>query len=294
MNGNVNKNDAIVTETGSTSADIILCPKCGAEMKKTARYCMKCGQLNYAHPDNASMKEVAWKGARKASFVMGDNYNSFNISGNHIGIFRDCLIINIILHLILVVLLALPMFLFGKGAVAIVLIVLIVGIMFFYNYAFQRIYIKAGENWWAYFVPLYGQYVQYKISLGNGWLFLLSFIPVINVILMLISNYKLGKNFNKSGVLTLLFSPVMIPIIAYGKSEFGGFSTKKVNLESLSNDPSKKTDLEKRYGVKKFIVTTILLIVLAFLAYFSWDTIKPVLIKLYDIVVDFYSNIVGQ
>ena len=35
----------------------MFCPRCGAEMKPEQRYCMKCGALNYEHPDNQKMKQ---------------------------------------------------------------------------------------------------------------------------------------------------------------------------------------------------------------------------------------------
>ena len=35
--------------------EMITCDRCGAVYKKSMRYCMKCGKLNYSHPDNASM-----------------------------------------------------------------------------------------------------------------------------------------------------------------------------------------------------------------------------------------------
>ena len=38
-------------------ANYIYCSKCGAPMKEDARYCMKCGTLNYDHPDNQYMKK---------------------------------------------------------------------------------------------------------------------------------------------------------------------------------------------------------------------------------------------
>lgn len=38
------------------SSDYIFCSKCGEPMKPDARYCMKCGALNYEHPDNGYMK----------------------------------------------------------------------------------------------------------------------------------------------------------------------------------------------------------------------------------------------
>ena len=34
----------------------MVCPRCGAEMNPEQRYCMKCGALNYEHPDNQKMK----------------------------------------------------------------------------------------------------------------------------------------------------------------------------------------------------------------------------------------------
>ena len=34
----------------------MICPRCGAEMDPKQRYCMKCGALNYDHPDNQKMK----------------------------------------------------------------------------------------------------------------------------------------------------------------------------------------------------------------------------------------------
>ena len=35
----------------------MVCPRCGAKMDANQRYCMKCGALNYDHPDNKDMKD---------------------------------------------------------------------------------------------------------------------------------------------------------------------------------------------------------------------------------------------
>ena len=48
---NNNKDDKIIN-----SSDYIYCYKCGEPMKPNARCCMKCGALNYDHPDNSYMK----------------------------------------------------------------------------------------------------------------------------------------------------------------------------------------------------------------------------------------------
>lgn len=38
------------------SKDYLICPRCGEPMKTDARCCLKCGALNYEHPDNSYMK----------------------------------------------------------------------------------------------------------------------------------------------------------------------------------------------------------------------------------------------
>ena len=35
----------------------MVCPRCGAELNSKQRYCMKCGALNYEHPDNQKLKQ---------------------------------------------------------------------------------------------------------------------------------------------------------------------------------------------------------------------------------------------
>ena len=35
---------------------IIYCNRCGAKMKSSSRYCMKCGNLNYDHEANKDLK----------------------------------------------------------------------------------------------------------------------------------------------------------------------------------------------------------------------------------------------
>ena len=40
-----------------------------------------------------------------------------------------------------------------------------------------RIYDKAGEHGWASLIPIYAQYVLYRITWGNGWLFCCCWCP---------------------------------------------------------------------------------------------------------------------
>ena len=62
---------------GSVNNDVIYCNRCGAPMKKNQRYCMKCGNLNYDHPDNRSMRAYATgtvtEGGQQQPYVVGEN-----------------------------------------------------------------------------------------------------------------------------------------------------------------------------------------------------------------------------
>ncbi len=84
---------------------------------------------------------------------------------------------------------------------------------------------KAGEPGWGSIVPFYSQYLQFKIAFGNGWLFLLLFIPIVNAIMMIIYAFKLAGAFGK-GIgfgFGLLFLPFIFQLIlAFGSSEFKG------------------------------------------------------------------------
>lgn len=54
------------------NGDKMLCPRCGEKMKTNARYCMKCGYLNYNHPENASLKPYMGKLQETSNYVNGN------------------------------------------------------------------------------------------------------------------------------------------------------------------------------------------------------------------------------
>ena len=93
-----------------------------------------------------------------------------------------------------------------------------------------KIYEKAGEPGWATVIPVYNAYVLFKITWGNGILFLLMLIPVVNIVISLITTYKLAKVFGGGVVefLLLLFVPVIIyPLLAFSEAEYVGIPEKE-------------------------------------------------------------------
>lgn len=65
--------------------------------------------------------------------------------------------------------------------------------------AMWMLFEKAGEPGWAAIVPFYNLYVLYKITWGNGWMFLLLLIPFAGFVIQIITWVKLAKAFGKGG-----------------------------------------------------------------------------------------------
>ena len=273
------------------AADLITCSRCGSEMKKDSRYCMKCGNLNYAHQDNQFMKQYAIKDIKQGSYIAGlEQAKTLGLDvpkdvSNHE--FTICLIVNLIfLGIPFLILAILSILSYNSGDMDIGSVIgFIIGacLAFIFIYGYQRMIIKAGESWVSAYVPFYGPYVLFKISLGSGWLFLLTYIPVVNFIVSIAATVNLAKKFNKSALLMLLFPFVMIPIIGFDSNTVYLFENKKeLSARTLTLDPTKKTKSEKEYGKKKLIITLVVIAVLGLALWLGWD----ILVDLYEFFLE--------
>lgn len=91
--------------------------------------------------------------------------------------------------------------------------------------AYWKLFEKAGEPGWAVFVPFYFHYVLFKISFGNGWMFLALFVPIVNIVLAFALPFKLAEAFGKDigyGFGLLFLSPFFYPILAFGDAVYVG------------------------------------------------------------------------
>ena len=87
------------------------------------------------------------------------------------------------------------------------------------------IFQKAGEPGWKSIVPLYNMYTMFKFSWGNGWLFLLMLVPVVDIFVSLMLAYKFSKSFGHGigfCILYLLLPIVALPMLAFGNSRYVG------------------------------------------------------------------------
>ncbi len=88
-----------------------------------------------------------------------------------------------------------------------------------------KLFVKAGKPGWACIVPFYGQYCLFDLAWGNGWLFLLTFVPCVNVIVMIMMYFKLAKAFGKGtgfGFGLLFLNTIFILILGFGDAQYVG------------------------------------------------------------------------
>lgn len=109
---------------------------------------------------------------------------------------------------------------FGAAYSVIVLIWLVVALV-----GMWKLYVKAGKPGWASIVPFYNLYCLYEMAFGIGWLFLLTFVPVVNFFIIIIMLFKLAKAFGQGiafGFGLLFLTPIFMLILGFGGAEYIG------------------------------------------------------------------------
>ena len=113
---------------------------------------------------------------------------------------------------------------FGVGFVITLFISIL--IMAFFIIVYWIIFTKADEEGWKSLIPIYNVYILYKITWGNGLIFLLLLVPFVNFIVGIITINKLSKCFGHGlgFTLGLLFLPIIfLPLLAFGDSRYEGY-----------------------------------------------------------------------
>lgn len=91
--------------------------------------------------------------------------------------------------------------------------------------AMWKIFQKAGMKGWWSIVPFYSNYKQMEIAGYNGWLFLLLFVPIANIVMMILMYIGMAKKFGKSGgfaVGLILLNLIFTCILAFGSAKYEG------------------------------------------------------------------------
>ena len=85
------------------------------------------------------------------------------------------------------------------------------------------IFTKAGEKGYKSIIPFYNLYILFKVFWGKGWIWILLFIPFVNLVILVMLTLKIAKAFEKKvgfavGLILLPF--VFYPILAFSKAEY--------------------------------------------------------------------------
>lgn len=219
----------------------MICHRCGATLNSEQRYCMKCGALNYEHPDNQKMKQYitdqeleqanqeyqkATKEPAQTIEIAGQVFSD-GPEGNKKTTYVDTRVMLVLLLIFTICLASIYYFVFPYSVTMVISLCILFFIFVFFILTNISVYMKGGYSGFVSFIPFYSQYAYFDIVFGKGWLFLISFIPVVGVFYMFYVLYKTGKVFGKSGWFTLFFPFIMLPIIAFSdKSVYVGPSRK--------------------------------------------------------------------
>ena len=92
--------------------------------------------------------------------------------------------------------------------------------------AWWKMFSKAGEAGWQAIIPIWSTIVLLKI-IGKPWWWILGlFIPILNIVIMIIVCLELGKSFNKDAVwsIFLLFflSIIGFLMLGFGSAKYVG------------------------------------------------------------------------
>ena len=158
-------------------------------------------------------------------------------------------IVNIIIFILGILFCA---FAYGFFSSSFAISLMIYSFVFLEIYSLELLFMKANYPWWAVFVPFLDMYYLYEITMSSGWIFLLTYIPVIGYIISLAASYNLGKVFGYNPLLTLFFGPFVIPFMAFN-------NTTSFNGVVYVNRIKKDTALEILYKWNKRIFILIVL-----------------------------------
>ncbi len=90
-----------------------------------------------------------------------------------------------------------------------------------------RVFTKAGQPGWAAIVPIYNMYVFLLVIRKPWWWLLLLFVPLVNIVFIIMMLNELSKVFGQGVGFTLgllFLSPIFLPILAFGNYPYKSLS----------------------------------------------------------------------
>ncbi len=259
---------------GFDSELTIYCTRCGAEMKSSARYCMKCGCLNYDHPANAKFKK--FEESEDNKYEVGSKKKIVKeqegtlVVGNNMGGKDLCFWVNMFAFLlVMIITIIFAVVQYSDNLLLIVYshyptIWLVICLYFLLFYGIELMFMKANKPWFAAFIPIYDMLVIAEMAMGSMVWAILYLVPFGGLII----NYNLGQKFGNYGIFTLLLGVLFYPVLGYTSSIlYGGY-----NFVDSYDENSTEKDYGKKSIMRKIIIFVFIASVCMFIAsnFTSW------------------------
>jgi hypothetical protein len=91
--------------------------------------------------------------------------------------------------------------------------------------AMWKVFTKAGQPGWAAIIPIVNIYFLCKVAGRPGWWVILTFIPLVNLIIWIVLCVDVAKNFGKGagfGIGLALLGFIFFPILGFGSAQYQG------------------------------------------------------------------------
>lgn len=88
-----------------------------------------------------------------------------------------------------------------------------------------KVFEKAGMDGWKSLIPFYSGYCMYKISMDTGWLYFLTFIPLVGLVVSVIQAVNLARAFGCGTIMAILlfmFQDIMLIPLGFGSYQYQG------------------------------------------------------------------------
>lgn len=118
----------------------------------------------------------------------------------------------------------------GGGIGAMIFLVVYLGLIVLVIAGFWMTFEKAGKPGWMSIIPILNIFILVEISGKPTWWVILYFIPLINLIAVILVSMDVAKQFGKSEGfgLGLAFLPfIFYPMIGFGDATYGGGKARK-------------------------------------------------------------------
>lgn len=88
-----------------------------------------------------------------------------------------------------------------------------------------KMFQKAGQPGWGAIIPFYNMYLLLQIAGRPGWWLILYFIPLVNIVIVLIVALDVAKAFGKDtiwGIGIWLFPEIFYLVLGFGSAQYVG------------------------------------------------------------------------